>query len=314
MTRDELVHRALFLAVEPDWTHSDEWGSQACIMRWFDTPNGINSFEVCSMEWEGSMPYTYVVYSRQAGDVTYRCAPGPPAAVPVYGPCWRHASLKRFERLDETTSPDGTVLTLYRHDGAYYLRADGVELMSTRRHHSETRLAQLVCAPLRSSPSARVLIGGLGFAFTLRAALRELGDDARVLVAELLDAVIRWNRDPEYELGADALGDPRVTMRHDDVANVLVASPGRFDGIILDVDNGADALTTSRNARLYRDAGIRTAAAALRPGGRLAYWSADKDPALAAALGRTGLAVERHSARAHATSGPRHFLYVGRAE
>jgi spermidine synthase len=220
--------------------------------------------------------------------------------------------LKKFERLDQTTSPDGTVLTLYRHDGAYYLRANGVELMSTRRHHSEERLAELVCAPLRASPGARVLVGGLGFAFTLRSALRALGDDARVLVVELLDAVIRWNRNPEYDLGAAALMDPRVTVRHDDVAHALASSPGRFDGIILDVDNGADALTTAHNARLYRDAGIRTAAAALRPGGRLAYWSAGNDPQLAAALRLAGLTVERTTARAHTTAGPRHVLYTGR--
>jgi len=220
--------------------------------------------------------------------------------------------LKRFERLDETTSPDGTVLTLYRHDGAYFIRVNGVELMSTRRYHSEERLAELVCAPLRQSPGARVLIGGLGFGFTLRAALRVLGDDAEVLVVELLEAVIRWNRDAQYGLGAAALGDPRVTLLHDDVAHVLASSPGGFDGIMLDVDNGTDALTTTQNARLYRDAGIRTAAAALRPGGRLAYWSADADPQLARALRRTGLTVEATPVRAHATTGPRHFVYVAR--
>jgi spermidine synthase len=221
--------------------------------------------------------------------------------------------MKRFEKLEEASAPDGTALALYRHDGAYYLHANGVELMSTRRHHSEERLAELVCAPLGQTADAHVLIGGLGFGFTLRAALRVLGGDARLVVVELLDAVIRWNRNPDYDLGAAALEDSRVTLRHDDVAHVLAASPGRFHGILLDVDNGADALTTARNARLYGAAGIRTAAAALRPGGRLAYWSADRDPSLAAAMERARLTVERHTARAHTTSGPRHFLYVGRA-
>jgi spermidine synthase len=218
--------------------------------------------------------------------------------------------LKRFERVDQTTSPDGTVLTLYRHDDAYYIRANGVELMSTRRHHSEERLAELVCGPLQGAPGARVLIGGLGFAFTLRAALRELGDGARVTVVELLEAVIRWNAEAEYGLGADALGDPRVTLRHDDVANVLAASPGHFDGIMLDVDNGADALTTGGNAGLYGDEGIRAAAAALRPGGRLGYWSAGADPKLERALRRAGLTVSATTVAAHATGRPRHVLYV----
>jgi spermidine synthase len=220
--------------------------------------------------------------------------------------------LKRFERLDQTTSPDGTVLTFYRHDGAYFIRANGQELMSTRRHHSEERLAELVCAPLRPTAGARVLIGGLGFAFTLRAALRELAADARVLVVELLEAVIRWNRDPEYGLGAAPLADPRVTLLHDDVARVLAASPGGFDGIMMDVDNGTDTLTTARNARLYRDEGIRCAAAALRPGGRLAYWSAGADPKLARALRRAGLAVSTTTAPAYPSARPRHALYVGR--
>jgi spermidine synthase len=218
--------------------------------------------------------------------------------------------VKKFEQLDEATAPDGTVLTLCRHDGAYYIRAHGVELMSTRRHHSEDRLAELVCAPLRQTPAPRVLIGGLGLGFTLRAALRTLGADAEVFVVELVEAVIRWNREPDYDLAAPALRDPRVTLRHEDVAHVLAASPGRFDGIMLDVDNGPDALTTGRNARLYRAAGIRSAAAALRPGGRLAYWSAAADPAFADALRRAGLRVELTNVAAYATARPRHVIYV----
>src|SRR5690606_19168775 len=140
------------------------------------------------------------------------------------------AGMKKQERLDEATAPDGTVLTLVRHDRDYYIRADGVELMSTRRHHSEERLAEVACAPLRETPGAQVLVGGLGFGYTLRAALRSLGGDATVTVVELLDAVIRWNRTLEYGLAGDALDDPRVTLIHDDVARVLADNPGRFDG------------------------------------------------------------------------------------
>jgi spermidine synthase len=220
--------------------------------------------------------------------------------------------VKKFERLDEATAPDGTVLTLCRHDGAYFIRVNGVELMSTRRHRSEDRLAELVCAPLRERPGACVLIGGLGLGFTLRAALRTLAADAQVVVAELVEAVIRWNAEPAYALADDALADPRVRVRHDDVARLLAASPGAFDGIMLDVDNGAEALTAAGNARLYQAAGIRTAVAALRPGGRLAYWSAAADPAFADALRRAGLAVETVAERAHAGGGTRHVLYVAR--
>ena len=220
--------------------------------------------------------------------------------------------MKRFERLDAATAPDGTVLTLHRHDGAYFVRVDGVELMSTRRHHSEDRLAEVVCRPLAGVAGARVLIGGLGLGFTLRAALAELPADAAVTVVELLEAVVRWNADPAWGLSTAALADPRTTVVLDDVARVLAASPGAFDGIMLDVDNGADALTTAGNAALYRLAGIRAAAAALRPGGRLAYWSADLDPTFADLLRRAGLAVEVARAAAHPGAGTRHAVYVAR--
>jgi spermidine synthase len=190
-------------------------------------------------------------------------------------------------------------MELCRHDRDYVIRVDGQELMSTRRHHSEDVLAERVCAPLREQGGARVLIGGLGLGFTLRAALRSLAPDARVVVAEIVDEVIRWNQDPAYALAADALRDPRVELRHDDVANVLQAGAGEFDAIMLDVDNGAEALTTQGNAALYRAEGIRRAAAALRPGGRLAYWSATEEPAFEKALRRAGLSVEVVRARAH---------------
>jgi spermidine synthase len=218
--------------------------------------------------------------------------------------------VKRVERLGEAVAPDGTVLTLYHHDGDYVIRVNGQELMSTRRHHSEDVLAELVCAPLAEREGARVLIGGLGLGFTLRAALRGLATDAEVVVAEIVDEVIRWNRNPDYALAADALRDPRVDLRHDDVANVLQASPGGFDGIMLDVDNGADPLTTRGNAGLYRAQGIRRAAAALRPGGRLAYWSAEPDAGFEKALRGAGLTVEVVRARAHPGLKIWHTIYV----
>ncbi len=158
--------------------------------------------------------------------------------------------MKPVECLGTATAPDGTVLTLYRHDGAYSIRVGGVELMSTRRHRSEDRLAELACAPLARTPGARVLIGGLGLGFTLRAALGLLAADARVVVAELVAGVIAWNRVPEYGLAAAALDDPRVTLRHADVADLLRADRGAYDAVLLDVDNGAAAFTTAGNAAL----------------------------------------------------------------
>src|SRR6185503_15083664 len=117
-------------------------------------------------------------------------------------------TMKRFERLGQARTPDGTLIELFRHDGAYLLRADGVELMSTRRHLSEDRLAEVACAHLRDTERARVLIGGLGLGFTLRAALNALGDDAEVVVAELLPEVVAWNSDARYGISAAAMSDP----------------------------------------------------------------------------------------------------------
>lgn len=218
--------------------------------------------------------------------------------------------MKKFERLAETTAPDGSSLILYRHDTDYVIRAGGVELMTTRRHHSEEQLATLVCAPLAGRPAARVLVGGLGFGFTLRAALAALPRDAEVVVAELLEAVIAWNRDPAFGLAGAALADPRVVVRRADVLDLLRADSDGFDGIMLDVDNGADALVTAGNARLYGERGLRLTADRLRPGGRVAWWAAEPDPAFEKAVRRAGLRVEMVKARAHATSGAWHVVYV----
>ena len=220
--------------------------------------------------------------------------------------------MKPYERLGEARTPDGAVLALYRHDGAYLIRADGVELMSTRRHLSEDRLAEVACAPLAEVAGARALIGGLGLGFTLRAALRQLRDDAEVVVAELVPEVIAWNADPRYGLSVEAMDDPRVRVVPGDVTDVLRASPGAFDAIMLDTDNGPDGMLMSENARLYAAGGIRTTIAALRDGGSVVYWSVGDDPKFARALRGAGLIVDVLRVRAHDTAGPMHTLYAAR--
>jgi len=217
--------------------------------------------------------------------------------------------MKRFERLGQARTPDGTLIELFRHDGAYLLRADGVELMSTRRHLSEDRLAEVACAHLRDTERARVLIGGLGLGFTLRAALNALGDDAEVVVAELLPEVVAWNSDARYGISAAAMSDPRVIVIQDDVIDVLRAHPAGFDAIMLDTDNGPDGMLMSESTPLYAASGIGMTVAALRVGGTIAYWSVGEDPKFVGALRRAGLEVETLHVRAHATAGPMHTLY-----
>ena len=191
--------------------------------------------------------------------------------------------MKPLERLGEARTPDGTLLQFYRHDGAYLIRADGVELMSTRRHLSEDTLAEVACAGLTAREGVRVLIGGLGLGFTLREAL-----------------------------SAEAMQDPRVRIVHEDVVKVLRANPDGFDAIMLDTDNGPEGMIMAENSRLYSAGGIVATMEALRPGGVMAYWSVGDDPGFAGALQRAGCVVTDMKVRAHATSGPFHTLYIAR--
>lgn len=212
--------------------------------------------------------------------------------------------------LATVTTPDGRPLTLHEHDGEYLIRVAGVELMSTRQHRSEERLAEAACGPLADTPAARVLVGGLGMGFTLRAALGLLRRDATVVVSELLPAVVEWNRKPAYRLGGDALADPRVEVVVGDVVQVIRSQ--RFHAILLDVDNGPSGLSTAANDRLYSAAGVAAARTALEPGGCLAVWSAADDAGFTERLRRGGFEVAIERVHTHGTGGSRATLFIGR--
>jgi spermidine synthase len=220
--------------------------------------------------------------------------------------------MKKWTQLDETTLPDGTKLGLWEHDGAYSLRLAGKELMSTRQYASEQQLAQICCGKLGSVKAPRVLIGGLGFGFTLRAALDVLPRDAVVEVAELLPDVVRWNRDKRYPLAHEALEDPRTDVIEADVADVINQPRGqRYDAILLDVDNGAGAFTQDRNKHLYREVNLTQILSILTNNGVVGFWSAQEDPRFAKRLSRAGFRVETQQARAHTSGGNQHTLIFG---
>lgn len=222
--------------------------------------------------------------------------------------------MKKFVLLDSTALPDaGGSLCLFEYGDDFIIkRADGKggQLMNTRMHGSEDALGQLPCARIANRAEARVLIGGLGMGFTLAAALAQLGDQAQVLVAELLEGVILWNQGP---LGAKAgypTRDPRAQIRHEDVAMTLKTDRHGFDAIMLDVDNGPEGLTQSVNSWLYSLDGLQACQRALRPGGILAVWSASIDPRFSARLRSAGFKTEEVQVFAHGNRGPKHTIWL----
>jgi len=222
--------------------------------------------------------------------------------------------MKPWTELDRATAPGGSVLVLCQRGKELVIRVDGFELMGSRASASEAQLAALGCAALRGTSGARVLIGGLGMGFTLRAALRVLEGDAVVDVAELVPAVVKWNRGVLAPLAGAPLEDPRAHVIEEDVAHVLKRSDGTYDAILLDVDNGPSALTAPANARLYDDAGLARARRALKPGGVLAVWSTGDDPKFTARLGKAGFTTRVERPTATFGGGRRHVIWVAKRE
>ena len=218
--------------------------------------------------------------------------------------------MKPWEILGRTRAPDGTELTLVRHPSEYLILADGQTLMSSRTHSSEDALAVVGCDRARTLTAPRVLVGGLGMGFTLRAALDALPPTAVLVVAELVPAVLEWNRGPLAALANHPLDDPRVRIDEGDVANAMRSSPGGFDAVLLDVDNGPTALTASTNDGLYGSAGVAMARACLKPGGVLAVWSTRDDRQFEQRLRAAGFSVQRKHVSAHAKKGTRYTIIV----
>ena len=219
--------------------------------------------------------------------------------------------MRPWVTLATSPTPDGTELTLWQRGGELVIRADGRDLMSNRMHGSEETMAKLALAP--NGPESRVLVGGLGMGFTLRAALDVLPPGGRCTVVELIPAVVEWNRGPLAALAGSPLDDPRVDLVMGDVVDVLRAEERAWDSILLDVDNGPESFTQEGNGGLYHLGGLNRTRMALKKGGVLAVWSAYEYPAFEARLARAGFTVRAHKVRARGPAGgPRHTIYVGR--
>jgi spermidine synthase len=217
-----------------------------------------------------------------------------------------------WRTLDRTITNDGSELAIAQRDRQFAIRVDGQVLMNSESHGSEEKLATHGCAGLRATKGARVLIGGLGMGFTARAALDELRPDARVDVAEIVGAVVRWNRDLIGHLAGAPLRDRRLHVVEADVATAIADAGNRYDAILLDVDNGPRALTSIHNKRLYTRAGLESARRALRPAGVLAVWSAFDARFFTARLVESGFDVTVKRVRAHSSSNQRHVLWMAR--
>jgi spermidine synthase len=214
------------------------------------------------------------------------------------------------ELIDTADVPGGDQLRLFLRGADHMIVLDRNELMNSRMSGSEEALAEMTCARLAGRRSPRLLIGGYGMGFTLRAALAALGRDSTIVVVELVPAILRWARGPMAALTAGCLDDPRVRLIEGDVATEIGAGRAAYDAILLDVDNGPDGLTRPGNDGLYSGAGLAAARAALKPGGILAVWSAAPDKAFGRRLGGSGFAVEEVAVRARANGkGPRHVIW-----
>lgn len=218
--------------------------------------------------------------------------------------------MERWTELARAATPQGDALILRQRGGDYDIRFNGWEVMASRGARSEQALARLAAAELDRMPT-RILIGGLGMGYTLRAALDLAGPYARIVVCELVPAVADWVRGPLGDLAGRPLDDPRVECRIGNVAATLSAERGGFDLILLDTDNGPDAVLHEPNRVLYAAAGVAMAAQALTPGGVMCFWSADRSSAFERTLDESGLRWRRADMAARdGGCGPEHSIYL----
>ncbi|MER9895667.1 hypothetical protein NKJ40_27000 [Mesorhizobium sp. M0119] len=214
-------------------------------------------------------------------------------------------------QLDSAKTPDGgQELRLKRRGGEFSIMLGANELMNSRLSGSEEALAKLSSQRIAGRQNASILIGGLGMGFTLRAALAELGADAKVAVAELVPAVVIWARGPMAEVFDGCLDDRRVGIRETDVGQLIRSQASAWDAILLDVDNGPEGIVYNANDALYSGTGLISARAALKPGGVLAVWSQGPDAGFTLRLKQAGFTVDEVKVRAHGKRGARHVIWL----
>lgn len=217
-----------------------------------------------------------------------------------------------WEEIERAEVPGGEEEVILRKRGTEFsIRVAATELMNSRIHGSEDALAELTCSRISRKPGRRILLGGLGMGYTLAAALQHSEDDSLITVAELIPAVIRWNRQHLGHLAGNPLADGRVFVRQEDVAKTITREKSIWDAIILDVDNGPDGLTRKVNDRLYGLSGLKNAFLALRTGGVLSIWSSGTDEQFTSRLKQCRFQTEIVTVRARKPGkGARHTIWL----
>lgn len=217
-----------------------------------------------------------------------------------------------FRNLAETRTPDGARFSLHEHDGEYFLKLNGRQLMGSNSTVSELLLADLACKFRCPVERPTVLIGGLGLGFSLRRVLEINGPHVLAQVSELLPEVVAWNREFLQNLNGKFLADRRVEVLTRDVFDCIKNGAGQYDAILLDVDNGPTSFVQAKNSRIYTGKGLAMIRRALRPGGRVAFWSAEPEPMFLTSLSRAGFQAEEFEAKSHERAKrAAHRIYVG---
>jgi spermidine synthase len=215
-----------------------------------------------------------------------------------------------WQTIASVPTPEGALELRRRGADDFLILVGGRVLMTSSARRSEEELARRACALLSGRASPRVLVGGLGMGFTLRAALDALPAAAAVTVVELNPDVVSWCRGPLASLTDAALADARVDVVVDDVARVIARAPAAsFDAIVLDLYEGPNAATQAADDPFYGKAALARARSALRPGGVLAVWAEDPDATFARRMEAAGFTLTTHRS---GRGGRIHLIYLGK--